>query len=430
MSFALTGFLVVFIFLMVAAMPVAWAMAVATVSYMALSNQWSLLPILPEKMFGGMDVFILSAIPMFLLAGEVFADGGIARRLVDFADALVGWMRGGLAQVAIGACVFYSGITGVALGEIAALGRIFIPAMVKAGYTPAFAAAVIASASIIGPTIPPSLPIIVYGSVTNVSIGGMFLAAIFPGLVIAAAQMVLVNYKARQFNLAPMNTDRSWPAIGRAARGAILPMGMPVLILGSIIGGVMTPTEAAGASVVYALAVAMLIYRSIRLWQLRDILGKAVVFSGQLIIIVACGSGLAWVLGFENVTGRFAEFIAGLGLGPAGTMILFNILFLILGMFIDPSASIILFGPIVAPAAAAVGIDPLQFGVVVILNLNIGLLTPPLGVSLFASERIADCGLTNLIREVMPFIFVNIVGLALVSAIPAITLTLPRAFGF
>ncbi len=430
MSFALAAFLVVFIFMMVAAMPVAWSMAVATVAYMAFSSQWSLLPILPEKIFQGMDVFILTAIPMFLLAGELFAEGGIARRLVDFANVMVGWMRGGLAQVAIGACVLYSGITGVALGEIAALGRIFIPAMVSSGYTPAFAAAVIASASIIGPTIPPSLPIIVYGSVTNVSIGGMFLAAVLPGLVIAAAQMLLVAHMARRLDLKPVAADRSLGAIGRAARGAILPMGMPVIILASIVGGVMTPTEAAGASVAYALAVAMLIYRSIRLWQLGDVLGRAVVFSGQLIIIVACGAGFAWVMGFENVTGRFADFVAGLGLGPVGTMLLFNLLFLVLGMFIDPSASIILFGPIVAPAAAAVGIDPLHFGVVVILNLNIGLLTPPLGVSLFAAERIANCGLTPLIRAVFPFIVVNIAGLALVSAIPAITLTLPRAFGF
>ena len=430
MSFALALFLAVFVAALLLAMPVAWAMGFATLVYLLSSGQWALLPLVPEKLFYGVDSFVLVAVPMFLLAGEIFSEGGISARLIAFADALFGRIRGGIAQVSVGAAIFFAGITGVALGEIAALGRVFIPAMVKDGYPAPLAAAIIASASIIGPTIPPSLPIIIYGSVTNVSIGGMFAAAVVPGVLIGIADMVLIAWLARRLRIKPRVADRSFAAIARTGWAALPPLGMPLLILASILGGLMTPTEAAGSSVAYAALCAFVFYRSLDASLLLGILSRVSAFSGQLIIIVACGSALAWVLGFENVTSRLAEAVRVWDLGPVGTMLIANLFLLFLGMFIDPSASIILFGPILAPAAVAAGIHPLHFGVVMILNLNIGLLTPPLGVSLFAAERIAGCGLSAVIRAVLPFIAVNIVALALVSSYPAISLWLPRLAGF
>ncbi len=429
MSLALAVFLCVFVVALLLGMPVAWAMGFASLVYLVVSGQWALLPVLPEKLFQGMDAFVLVAIPLFLLAGEIFSEGGITARLVAFADKLFGWIRGGIAQVSVGAAIFFSGITGVALGEIAALGRVFIPAMVQAGYPAPLAAAIIASASIIGPTIPPSLPIIIYGSVTSVSIGGMFAAAVVPGLLIGLCNMLLIAWLARRMGIRSLPGDRSLPAVAKAGGGALLPLGMPVLILASILGGVMTPTEAAGASVAYAAICAFVIYRSLSLSRMPEILGRVSAFSGQLIIIVACGAALAWVLGFENTTSRLAALVKDWNLGPYGTMLVANLFLLFLGMFIDPSASIILFAPILAPAAEAVGIHPLHFGVVAILNLNIGLLTPPLGVSLFAAARVAGCELSQVIRAVLPFIAVNIVALALVSAIPSLSLWLPRLAG-
>jgi tripartite ATP-independent transporter DctM subunit len=428
-SIALAAFLAVFVVALLLGMPVAWSMGFAALVYLAASGQWALIPVLPEKVFQGMDAFVLVAIPMFLLAGEIFSEGGITARLIAFADKLFGWIRGGIAQVAVGAAIFFSGITGVALGEIAALGRVFIPAMVREGYPAPLAAAIIASASIIGPTIPPSLPIIIYGSVTNVSIGGMFAAAVVPGLLIGLANMLLIAWIANRLGIRAAPSDRSLPEIAKAGWRALLPLGMPVLILASILGGIMTPTEAAGASVAYAAACAFVIYRSMKLSRLPEILGRVSAFSGQLIIIVACGAALAWVLGFENSTARVATLVTSWNLGPWGTLLVANLFLLFLGMFIDPSASIILFAPILAPAAEAVGIHPLHFGVVTILNLNIGLLTPPLGVSLFASARVAGCELSSVIRAVMPFILVNIVALAIVSAFPATCLWLPRLAG-
>ncbi|MGH7002386.1 MAG: TRAP transporter large permease, partial [Alphaproteobacteria bacterium] len=344
MSPALTFFLVLFVFLLVSGMPVAWSMLAAVLAYFAVSGQWMLLPVLPEKVFNGIDVFILVAIPLFLLAGEIFSDGGLARRIVDVADAAFHWVKGGIAQVAVATCVLYSGITGVALGEIAALGRIFIPAMVRAGYSPAFAAAVIASGSIIGPTIPPSLPIIIYGSATNVSIGGMFAAAVIPGIILGVAQMSWIAFTSRRFKLVATRDPQA--GLGKSFVRALPSIGMPFIILGGILGGIMTPTEAAGSAVVYAFVLAVLVYRALRLRQLAPILGRSVTFSGQLLIIVGAGAALAWVLGFENATGRLAALVKEMNLGPLGTMLLANILFLILGMFVDPTTSIILFAPI------------------------------------------------------------------------------------
>ncbi|MCW5774444.1 MAG: TRAP transporter large permease [Rhodospirillaceae bacterium] len=438
MSVALAIFLILFVFLLVAGMPVAWSMLAAVLSYIAVSGQWALLPVMPEKIYNGVDVFILVAIPLFLLAGEIFSEGGLARRIVDFADAAFRWVKGGIAQVAVATCILYSGITGVALGEIAALGRIFVPAMVRAGYTPAFAAAVIASASIIGPTIPPSLPIIIYGSATNVSIGGLFAAAVVPGILLGAAQMAYIAYVAGRLGITSTGPSAGGPSasgaapmsLGRSFVSALPSIGMPFIILGGILGGVMTPTEAAGSAVFYAFVLAVVIYRTVRLGQLAPILGQSVTFSGQLLIIVGAGAALSWVLGFENATGKLAALVKALELGPLGTMLLANVVFLVLGMFIDPTTSIILFAPILAPAAAAVGIDPLHFGVVMIVNLNIGLITPPLGVSLFAAERIAQCGLNPLIRAALPFIAINLVALIVIATVPQVSLFLPRLVGF
>ncbi len=430
MNGALLEFLGIFLLLILTGMPIAWSMASAVLAYMALTGQWQLLPALPEKMFQGMDAFVLVAIPLFLLAGDLFSEGGIAQRLISFASVLLGKVPGGVAQVAIGACVFFAGITGVALGEIAALGRIFIPAMVRAGYPAPFAAAVIASASIIGPTIPPSLPIIIYGAATNVSIGGMFAAAVLPGLVVAVAQMLLVAFYAPRFGIEPDRLDRSPRAIARSARQAVLPLGMPVLVLAAIMGGLFTPTEAAGASVAYAAVCAFVIYRSLALHHVPAMLARVTTFSGQLIIIVACGTAFAWVLGFENVTSTLAQQIETLKFTRTEVLLIANVVYLILGMFIDPTTSIILFAPIFAPIALAAGVDPLHFGVITILNLNVGLITPPLGVSLFAAERIAGCGLRPVIVAALPFIAVSVAALGLVTVFPGLSLWLPRAMGF
>ena len=419
-----------FLLLMLLGLPVAWSLLTSMLAWVAYGGQWRFLPIAAERIWQGMDVFVLMAIPLFILAGELVNAGKITDRLIHFANVLFGWMRGGLAQVNIGASILFSGITGVALGDIAALGRVFIPAMVKQGYSPAYAAAVTASSSIIGPMVPPSLVAVIYGSMTGLSIGALMAATLIPGLLIGLVQMLLVAVQARRHNFPRVEMDRSPAVAVRATAQALVPLMIPVIILAGLMGGLMTPTEAGAVAAGYALVVATLVYRSLRLGTLGEVFQRSALFSGQLLIIVGCGAAFSWVMGMENVPRMVAGWIGGWEMGYLGTLLVFNAILLVLGMFIDPTTVIILFGPILSAAAVHAGIDPLHFGVIAILNLNIGLLTPPLGVCLFAAERIAGCGLGALIKANMPFLLVNLAGLGLIAAVPGFSLWLPAALGF
>ena len=419
-----------FLGLMVIGLPVAWSMIAAMLAWVAYGNKWMFLPIAAERIYQGMDSFVLMAVPLFILAGELVNEGKITDRLVAVANVFFGWMRGGLAQVNIAASILFSGITGVALGDIAALGRIFIPAMVGQGYSAAYAAAVTASSSIIGPMVPPSLVAVIYGSMTGLSIGALMAATLIPGLLIGLVQMGLVAVQARLYDYPRVDVDRSPRAMVASTGRALVPLMIPVIILAGLLGGLVTPTEAGGIAALYALLVSVVLYRSLNFPVLGAVFSRSALFSGQLLIIVGCGAAFSWVMGMENVPNMVSGVIAGWDLGYFGTVLVFNAILLVLGMFIDPTTVIILFGPLLSAAAVKAGIDPLHFGVVAILNLNIGLLTPPLGVCLFAAERIAGCGLLPLLRATFPFLLVNLVALALIVAFPQISLFLPKIAGF
>lgn len=430
MSDSLTVLIAAFLPLVVIGLPVAWSLLAGVLAWVLFTGQLMFLPIMAERIYQGMDSFVLMAIPLFILAGELVNEGKITDRLVHFANVLFGWMRGGLAQVNIGASILFSGITGVALGDIAALGRVFIPAMVKQGYSAAYAAAVTASSSIIGPMVPPSLVAVIYGSMTGISIGALMLATLLPGLVVGLAQMLLVGVQARRHDFPRVEMPRSPRILLNSAGNALVPLMIPVIILAGIMGGVMTPTEAGAVACGYALLVALVLYRSVRLSMLGRIFARSAVFSGQLLIIVGCGAAFSWVMGMENVPRMLGDAVSGWELGYFRTLLIFNLVLLVLGMVIDPTTVIILFGPLLSAAAMQAGIDPVHFGVVAILNLNIGLLTPPLGVCLFAAERIAGCGLGALLRANLPFLLINIAALILLALLPGLSLWLPRQFGF
>ncbi len=430
MSDSLVVLIGAFLGLMVVGLPVAWSMIAAMLAWVIYGSKWMFLPIAAERIYQGMDAFVLMAIPLFILAGELVNEGKITDRLVAVSNVFFGWMRGGLAQVNIAASILFSGITGVALGDIAALGRIFIPAMVRQGYSSAYAAAVTASSSIIGPMVPPSLVAVIYGSMTGLSIGALMAATLLPGLVIGAVQMALVAVQARLYDFPRVDVDRSPRAMAVSTGRALVPLMIPVIILAGLLGGLVTPTEAGGIAALYALIVSVVLYRSIDLPVLGAVFARSALFSGQLLIIVGCGAAFSWVMGMENVPNMVSGAIAGWELGYFGTVLVFNAILLVLGMFIDPTTVIILFGPLLSAAAVKAGIDPLHFGVIAILNLDIGLLTPPLGVCLFAAERIAGCGLIPLLRASLPFLAVNLVALGLIVAFPEISLFLPRIAGF
>jgi tripartite ATP-independent transporter DctM subunit len=419
-----------FLILLLGGMPIAWAMMCATVLWMIVSDELVFLLIMPDKIFQGIDVFILMAVPLFILVGELLNTGRITDRLIHFANQYFGWITGGLAQVNVGCSILFSGITGVALGDIAALGRVFIPAMVKQGFTSEYAAAVTASSSIIGPMVPPSLIIIIYGAATGVSIGALFAACVLPGLFVGLTQMALVWRQAKRRAYKPVEVDRSKKALLSSAIYSLIPLMVPVIILAGILGGVMTPTEAGAVAALYALVVACGYYRSLKISDLYGVFERTMCFSGKLLIIVGCGAVFSLVMAIENVPTTLQSAIQAADMGPFTTLIIANLILLVVGMFIDPTAAIILFAPILSKVAQSVGVDPVHFGVVMILNLNLGLLTPPLGICLFAAEEIAGCGLPALIRETLPFLLSTVVVLIIVTYIPQISLWLPHTLGF
>lgn len=421
--------ILVFIVLLLAGMPVAFVMGFSAALYLLFSPQASFLDMAPQKLFSGMDSFILMCIPFFILAGEIMTRGRIADRIVAFANMVVGRWRGGLAHVNILASMLFAGITGVALGDIAALGSIFIPAMKKQGYDSAFSAAVTASSSIIGPIIPPSMIMVIYGAVTSVSIGALFAAAIVPGILMGLSQMAIVAFLARRRRFPKVVIPATPATLLAGTRDALVPLVMPAIIIVGILSGVFTPTEAAGVAVLYAFVVASFLYRTLRVRDYGPALKTAVVFSAKLLLIVGCGSILAWVFGIENVPEKVKGLFTGISHNRYVLLMLINLFLILLGMWLDCSASIILFAPMLMPLAAEIGLDPVHFGVLMIVNLNIGLLTPPLAICLFAACDISKDSFGRVVVAVLPFLVAAFVSLALITYVPAITMTLPRWFG-
>ncbi len=421
--------ILVFVALLLAGMPVAFIMGFSASLYLLFSPQASFLDMAPQKVFSGMDSFVLMCIPFFILAGEIMTRGRIADRIVDFANLIVGRWRGGLAHVNILASMLFAGITGIALGDIAALGSIFIPAMKKQGYDGPFSAAVTASSSIIGPIIPPSMIIVIYGAVTAVSVGALFAAAIIPGILMGLSQMVIVAYlsKRRQYPKVTIPVTPKKLILG--TRDALVPLMMPAIIIFGILSGIFTPTEAAGMAVLYAFVIASFFYRSLKLRDYGPIFRTAVIFSAKLLLIVGCASILVWVLGIENVPERIKGAFYSVSRNRYVLLILINLFLIFLGMWLDCSSSIILFAPMLTPLAIEIGLDPIHFGILMIVNLNIGLLTPPLAVCLFAAADISRDTVSRVIVAVLPFLISCLFTLALITYFPAITMTLPELFG-
>ena len=427
---SLLVFLLSFLIFILCGMPIAWAMITSTMLWMLISNELVFMLIIPDRIFQGIDLFILMAVPLFILVGELLNASKITDRLVQTANDFFGWLRGGLAQVNIASSMLFSGITGVALGDIAALGRIFIPAMVKQGFSAEYAAAVTSSSSIIGPMVPPSLIIIIYGATTGTSIGALFAACLVPGLFIGISQMLLVWSQASKKGERNVQPRQAAGTLLRSGVASMIPLMVPVIILSGILAGVMTPTEAGAVAAFYAILVGSLYYRNLDISGLNEALQNTLGLSGKLLIVVGCGTVFSLVMAIENVPTILQGVIQQYSMGPVLTLLIANLILLIIGMFIDPAAAIILFAPLLSEVAKAAGVDPVHFGVIMILNLNLGLLTPPLGICLFAAEQIADCGIPALLRELLPFLLTTLAVLLLVTYIPAISLWLPALLGF
>lgn len=421
---------VVFFSLLVLGVPIGFTIGLAGITGLYLaSTDLTMLSMAPVQYFSGLDMFTLMAMPFFILAGEIMNKAGITQRLVQFANILVGHLRGGLAHANILASVFFAGMTGAAVSDTAAIGTMLIPAMVKDGYDLDFSAAVTASSSIIGPTIPPSNMMVIYGSLMNVSIAGLFAAGFLPGLLLAFFLMVLSGI---------ISAKRGYPKSKRSTirqmviglKDAIIPLLMPIIILGGILSGIFTPTEAAAVAVAYAVVIGFFVLKTLRIRDLPEMLVKTAKITGVVFLIIGTASILSWVLSYTQVPQSIAAFMLSVTDEPKLILLMILVLMLIVGLFMDIAAALIILGPILHPIAMSMGFEPIHFGIIMVLSLNIALMTPPVGACLFVACSISGLKLSELSKAIFPFIIVEIVVLFIVAYVPAISLAFPKFLGF
>lgn len=383
--------------------------------------------IVSQQFFGGMESFPLLAIPLFILAGELMNEAGITHRIINLATAIVGRMKAGLAHVNIWASVIFAGLSGSAIADTSALGRVFVPAMEKEGYPCDFSAALTAASSVIGPIIPPSIPVIIYAlTVSGVSVPGLFLAGIVPGLLLALGLSIYVYFFAGDLGA----TQSKQQSRRHALLNGLLPALMPVFVVGAILAGIVTPTEAAAFAVVYALILGVVLYRNIKLINLPGIFARAMRDSAVIMVIMGAVAAANWVLTFERVPNMLTEW-ALMSIDTQWTFLIAVILLLlVVGLFLEGIAAILVLVPILHPIAMALGIDPLHFGIIVIFNLMMGLITPPMGLCLFVADSVSGVGMGPIIRRILPMLGVQFLILLLITFVPELVTFLPRLAGY
>ena len=404
--------------------PVAISLGLASVMTMLFFGDQTLLSS-SQKFFHTMQVYPLLAVPFFILAGTFMTTGGVARRMVAFANALVGHFRGGLAMAALLASAFFAAVSGSAPATVVAVGSVMIVGMVASGYTRNFAAGVICNAGTLGILIPPSLVMVVYGAITESSIGRLFIAGILPGIILTLVMMITVAVIARKQDM-PRQKRASLKVVVKTFREALWGLMLVVIILGGIYAGIFTPTEAAAVSAIYAFFIAVFVYRDITIHDVPDVLIDASKITVMLMFIIANAFMFAFLLTTEQIPQMASEFIVGMGLPVWGFLLVLNVLLLITGNFMEPTSVVLILTPIIFPIAMEMGIDPTHLGVLMIVNMQIGLVTPPVGLNLFVTASVAELSLEDTIKASFPWLLVLLAVLMLITYIPWISLVIPN----
>ncbi|THD83826.1 TRAP transporter large permease [Aliigemmobacter aestuarii] len=426
----LSLFLPLFLVFLLIGLPVFFGLIAAPGLLLWLNGQERDIVLLYRNVYNGMDSFPLMAIPFFMLAGELMNRAGITVRLVEFSQAMMGHLRGGLAHVNVLSSMLFAGLSGSAVADVSALGSMLIPAMEKQGYTRRFAAAITAASSIIGPIIPPSGIMIIYAYVMGESVAALFLAGIVPGIMIGGGLMLVIHFMADRYDLPAATTRATWGERGQASLRAIWPLLTPVIILGGILGGVFTPTEAAAVAVGYSLIIGLFVMRTMRLSDLPDVLTRAGLTSAVVLLLVGAAMAFKTVASLSHTPEMLAAIILGLSDNPLILLLLINLLLFIVGMFLDAGPAIIILGPILGPIFIELGVDPVHFAIVMAVNLTVGLLTPPMGLVLFVTSSVSGLRVETIARAALPFLAVEFLVILLITYFPALTLTIPRLTGF
>ena len=405
--------------------PIIFVLGLVSLSYILISGNLNMLIIFPQRMFKGLDMFVLLAIPLFTLAGNLMNSGGISDRLISLVKSMIGHVYGGLAQVNIGASMLFSGISGSALADSSAMGSVLIPHMVEDKYDPSFAAAITSISSTIGPIIPPSIPFVIYAAMGSVSVASLFLAGFVPGLMLGFLLMIASYIYAKRKKI-PKSGRFVFKEFTRNLFSSLPALLFPFIILYGILGGIFTPTEAAAIAVIYAMIVGFFIHRELTIKTFINNVTETGIMLGALLPIVSTASIFSWILGAENASTVITQTLYSITENKFLILLLINIALLIIGTILEAASAIILFTPIFLPIAVNLGLDPIHFGAILVLNLVIGFSTPPVGVCLFICCRIANVSLEQITKAALPFLLVCIFVLLLITYFPSLTMYLPN----
>lgn len=419
----------IFVGALVIGIPIAFVLGLVPLLYLIFFRGIPFIAI-ASRLYGGIDNYTLLAIPFFILAGNLMNHTGITKDLVNLAQLLVGRVRGALAQVNIVVSIFFAGLTGAAVADTAAIGSILIPAMVEDGYSREYSAAVTTTSSIIGPIIPPSIIMVIYASVTGESVGALFMGGFIPGLSVAASLMVLAYYYALKYNH-PKRTEHieTKEAIRIIARSTVA-LFVPIIIIGGILSGMFTPTEAAAIACFYAFMAGVFYYRTLTMKDMVDSLINAGIVSATILFIISTSQVFSMVLTLERIPEHIAQAMTAAIPNKYLFLLIVNVLFFFMGMIMETGASVILLAPILLPVATSFGVHPLHFALIMLVNLNVGLTTPPVGVCLFTVAPIAKVSIERIIPKVMPFVVAEMVAVLLITYVPDLVLLVPRLTGF
>ena len=423
-------FLPIFLLFLMIGLPVFFGLLAAPGLLLWLNGQPRDLALLYRNVYNGMDSFPLMAIPFFMLAGVLMNRGGITARLIEFSQAIMGHFRGGLAHVNILSSMLFAGLSGSAVADTSAIGSMLIPAMVKNGYTRKFSAAITAASSVIGPIIPPSGIMIIYSYVMGESVAALFLAGIIPGILVGLGLMLMTWVMAQRYDF-PVAIKRStWSERGNASIKAFFPLLTPVIILGGILGGIFTPTEASAVAVAYALIVSLFILKSMTVRDLPKILTEAAMVSSVVLLLVGAAMAFKTVVSLSHAPEILAAWILSLSDNPLILLFLINLLLFVVGMFLDAGPAIIILAPILGPIFINLGVHPVHFAIIMSVNLTVGLATPPMGLVLFVASSVSGERIESISKAILPFLAVEVVVIFMITYIPAVSLAIPRYFGF
>lgn len=421
----------ILIIALIIGVPIAFSILAALFYFMAVGDFPYSIRLVATQMFGGMQSYPLLAIPLFILAGELMNESGITSRIISLASLAVGKLRAGLAMVNIWASVIFAGLSGSAVADTSAIGRIFIPEMEKRGYPRDFAAAITAASSVIGPIIPPSIPVIIYAlTVSGVSVPALFVAGIVPGVLLAIFLSIYVMLFAGNYERKPeLMPEAKAQSRKQILIQGIIPLFMPVCVVGSILLGVVTPTEAASFAVAYAIIIGLFITRELSLKELPKIFANAMRDSAVILVIMGAVAAANWVLNYNRIPNMITDFALSYMHVKWMFLLTVIVLFLFIGLFLEGIAAMLVLAPILHPIAVHLGVDPVHFGILVIFNLMIGLITPPLGLCLFVADSIANVGFSKLVKQIIPLFFVEVLVLIVITFIPETVIGLPHLLG-